>query len=220
MMPTDWINATTQRFDFQEPPDMVEDLLEFRLIYEGTLPSESRSDSRPKWKQHIRQQLHPQLQELWKQDKHLMGYEKTLFGKTGGTYLEQIANSFQRGNHRFVPLITDASGYWCSLNVLVLRRDVPGNLIRYSGDMDNRLKVLFDALAIPSKSDGLSSEPAAEEDPLYCLLEDDRLITSLTVITDRLLIPQKEGGKEGDVKLVIHVQTSAFVAPPVSSFVP
>ncbi len=57
--------------------------------------------------------------------------------------------------------------------------------------MDNRLKMLFDALAIPSKSDGLSSEPAAEEDPLYCLLEDDRLITSLTVITDRLLIPQK-----------------------------
>ena len=31
--------------------------------------------------------------------------------------------------------------------------------------------------------------PAADEQPFYCLLEDDNLITKVTVITDRLLEP-------------------------------
>jgi hypothetical protein len=45
----------------------------------------------------------------------------------------------------------------------------------------------------------------ADEDPFYCLLEDDSLITSIAITTDRLLIPQEAGEKLSNVDLVIHV---------------
>ena len=43
-----------------------------------------------------------------------------------------------------------------------------------------------------------------DEDPFFCLLEDDNLITSVSVTTDRLLIPQDSNEKLHDVHLIIH----------------
>ena len=50
---------------------------------------------------------------------------------------------------------------------------------------------------------GLPIEP--DENPFFCLLEDDSLITSVSITTDRLLIPQDSGEKIHNVELVIHV---------------
>jgi hypothetical protein len=46
------------------------------------------------------------------------------------------------------------------------------------GDIDNRLKTLFDCLTLPDPNQGYEAEtPAQDELPyFYCLLEDDRLI--------------------------------------------
>jgi len=49
---------------------------------------------------------------------------------------------------------------------------------------------------------GIPLEP--DEDPFFCLLEDDNLITSVSVTTDRLLIPQDSDEKPHDVHLIIH----------------
>ncbi len=195
--------------------------MEFRLFYEGPLPADTGSGARAKWKHKVRQFLHPQLRELWQQNKDLRNYGQATVENPNVTYLDLVANRFRSGQHRFVPLITHAAGYWCVLDVLFLRRDVPGNLFEHGGDMDNRLKTLFDALAIPRTTDGLPEEPADGERPMYCLLEDDRLITTLSVTTDRLLIPISAGGENSsNVKLVIHVRTTSFSAPPASTFLP
>jgi len=152
--------------------------LEFRLIYEGALSSGQGKHAGPKEKHEFRRQLHPQLRELWRQDRHLKHYgEAHLSGKSGPTYLEHIAKRFSRGGTGFIPLITEATGYWCSLNVLFLRRDMPGYVVDNYGDLDNRLKILFDALAVPTTTDGLPSNADGDENPIYCLLENDRLIT-------------------------------------------
>jgi hypothetical protein len=54
------------------------------------------------------------------------------------------------GAFAFVPL---ASPRWCAVadvNVLFLRRSAPGQLIGHDGDIDNRIKTLFDALRVPT----------------------------------------------------------------------
>lgn len=72
----------------------------------------------------------------------------------------------------------------CALDVLFLRRDGPGSLIKSGGDIDNRLKVLFDALKLPRPGEFDSTvPPAPDEDPFFCLVEDDTLITEIKVTT-------------------------------------
>jgi hypothetical protein len=73
------------------------------------------------------------------------------------------------------------------LEILFLRPDRPGGLV-WAGDIDNRLKTLLDALRIPEATENYSKRtPSAGEVPFFCLLEDDKLITKVSVETDRLL---------------------------------
>lgn len=45
--------------------------------------------------------------------------------------------------------------------------------------------------------------PGVNEDPFFCLLEDDNLVTRLAVVTDRPLDPISD---KSEVLLLIHVQ--------------
>ena len=62
----------------------------------------------------------------------------------------------------------------CSLNILFLRRDIPGSALS-AGDIDNRIKTVIDALRRPRHANELAyhATPAADEDPFFRLLEDD-----------------------------------------------
>jgi hypothetical protein len=124
------------------------------------------------------------------------------------TWVEHLADAYQRCGGRFVPLINKSSGYTCSLDVLFLRRDDPGGVISsWGGDIDNRIKVLFDGLRMPETVPELGGLPIdADENPFFCLLEDDKLVTSITVTTDRLITPLKSPSKVHDVVLVIRVK--------------
>src|ERR1700687_822862 len=96
----------------------------------------------------------------------------------------------------------------CSLDILFLRRDGPGSLVRSGGDIDNRLKVLFDALRMPQTPDEVCGDTLGpDEDPFFCLLEDDKLISKAQVDTNWLLTPPGAGEKIHDVHLIIGVKT-------------
>lgn len=96
----------------------------------------------------------------------------------------------------------------CSLDILFLRRDGPGSLVRSGGDIDNRIKVLFDALRMPQTCDEVCGDvPAKDEAPFFVLLEDDKLITKVQVETNWLLTPAMEGERINDVQLIIRVKT-------------
>jgi hypothetical protein len=104
------------------------------------------------------------------------------------TWLEHVADDHQVCGGRFVPLISKAGGFTSSLEIPFLRRDNPGNPIASGGDIDNRIKVLLDGLRMPSTVAELGDLPIeTDENPFFCLLEDDNLITSVSVTTDRLL---------------------------------
>jgi hypothetical protein len=106
-----------------------------------------------------------------------------------------------------VPLIRKTGGFTCALDILFLRRDNPGNIVAHGGDIDNRVKTLFDGLRMPETVSDLggSQLDPQNEDPFYVLLEDDSLITSVSITTDRLLALRESEENLHDVWLVLRV---------------
>lgn len=219
--------AISQIYNFQEADEGEE--MEFHLLYQGPLRAESRSSSGPHGratdKQCLRKHFHPQLRELWQLDPELRNQADRIVGrreKPGGgfeyfpeslaaspeqtkPFLDWIADDYQRCNGRFIPLVSEAGGFTCSLDILFLRRDNPGSLIQSGGDIDNRIKVLLDGLRMPKSVPELGGIPL-DENPFFCLLEDDSLITKLSVTTDRLITPSSGADGINDVFLDICVK--------------
>lgn len=211
--------------------------MEFRLTYKGRLPAQSSSESRLKEKHAIRRVFHKQLRQLWHTHPftsrytelfsgfkpYIMNYQGTrqtvLIPLEGlpilRTVAERIGYKYRRCGYRFVPLIGEAFGAGtetvCALDILFLRRDPPGRgLIVSGGDIDNRLKVLFDAMRMPENCDEVRGvTPADDENPFFCLLQDDNLITDVKVTTDQLLTPLESDENVNDVQLIIHVKSMA-----------
>lgn len=183
--------------------------MQFRLMYEGRLPAKGAHDSRAA-AHNIRKVLHKQLLELWQRHDFL---KRFIEGRTPKVFpdgelvsvMSKMADNFARCGFRFLPLIRNTSGVACSLDILFLRREEPGALV-HAGDLDNRIKVLFDALQMPEDCNQVQGcSPDADEDPFMCLLQNDRHITDFRVTSDRLLTPCAPG-REDDIHLTIHVK--------------
>lgn len=165
--------------------------MEFYLTYEGPLkPRASAAD-----KHAIRKALHPQLRELWRRTPFLNGQSSgpVVLTDDGPTLdphtIESLSNRFNQYGFRWVPLVTDSMSLLCEIDILFLRHGRPGTLIT-GGDIDNRLKSVFDALQKPQQLSELGgATPTPEEAPFFCLLQDDKLITKVGTTTAPLLEP-------------------------------
>lgn len=184
--------------------------MEFRLTYQGRLPAASQTNTRAADKHRIRRALHPQLRSFWKDDPRLRRYMEQKHKEQ--FWADLLANDYERCGYRFLPLVGGPAGDdACALDILFLRRDQPGGLIKSGGDIDNRLKVLLDALRVPGPCKEVAGEsPTPDEDPFFCLMTDDKLITEIKVTTDRLLTQPIEGENVNDIQLVIHVRTISY----------
>jgi hypothetical protein len=188
------------RWTPKEPNDM-----EFTLVYEGPLLGASRADTRASHKHDVRKQFHPQLRELWSRKFNFTGGAFPPLGH-GWVSAESLGVRFSRCGYKFVPLVTEDLVLACAIDILFLRRDTNRRLL-YQGDIDNRLKTLFDALRIPQDCQELGGQtPTPDEDPFYCLLEDDKLITEVRVATDTLLTPLTENEGQNHAQLIIAVK--------------
>lgn len=191
--------------------------MEFHLIYSGELlKADSRGSSRV-WEKHcIRRELHQQLKTLWEKHPALKEYaNRTVEKDDNGVllippkpWLEVVAHEYERAGIGFIPIMTEANGLVCSLDILFLRPENPGSIIDSAGDIDNRIKTLIDALRIPENASEMKTSKGDPPDPnpMYCLLQDDKLITGLRVKTDRLLNPK--GTNRREALLVIRVETA------------
>jgi len=178
--------------------------MEFRLIYRGPLPAQGAGTggSRVQEKHAIRRQLHVQMREVWHGHPHLNPYVHE-----DSPNFTHLGSKFEYSGYLFLPLVSRERGIGCSLDILFLRRDGPGNLIASGGDIDNRMKVLFDALSIPNQEQVKNVLPQQGERPFFCVLEDDALITDVRITTDRLLLPLESDEHVHDVHLILHVKT-------------
>jgi hypothetical protein len=174
--------------------------MHFTLTYTGEL----RANAKPQQKHEIREAFHLQMRTLWNQDP-LIDHNSWHDGSNPKT---TVNLNRPIGSFRFVPLISKDLFLVCKLSIFMLRPEPPGSLITQGGDIDNRLKTLFDALRIPHNTAELpkNTEPTTEQNPFFCLLEDDNLITEVSVKTDRLLTPTDNNN---EVHLDIQVETRA-----------
>ena len=212
---------------------------ELRPTQRDAFPSEP--DKLALHKHTIRRVFHKQMKRLWETNRFLRDYrtspnnynvanpthpvaQRSIAQESPGFFgggpddsiplLEAIA--MQPDNHafgyRFVPLIRDGIALLCSLDILFLRRDIPGSVIQ-AGDIDNRIKTLIDALRRPIHHNEMPSgtEPQSDDDPFFCLLADDKYISHFAVETDTLLDPiTTDTSDQRQVKLVITVELRPY----------
>lgn len=88
-------------------------------------------------------------------------------------------------------------------------------------DLDNRIKTLFDSLRMPSGAQELGgAKPEGDDDPFFCLLEDDRLIHNVNIVTDKLLVPACAGETASECVAVIHVHVKTSEGFEIAVFGP
>jgi hypothetical protein len=191
--------------------------MQFTLTYAGPVLSSGNNTKRGGHKHELRRAFHQQLRRVWQIFPKL--------GQVGApglvdewvhydgipTLASYRAALFGAYGYKFVPLVTPDDGVFTSLEMLLLRPEVHGTLVQ-SGDLDGRLKSIMDALRVPQSEDEVShaGPPAADEVPFFCLLQDDSLISKLTIATDTLLEPVSGGYDVNHARLVISVDIRPF----------
>jgi hypothetical protein len=201
--------------------------MQFRLTYQGLVLAESNKGSlqaaRAKHKQEIRKVFHRQLRRFWEISPYLSSWGKPfttgvmprpgsrIFGRPDDEHsIPHLAKKHALGGFNFVPLLTHGLEVGCHIDVLFLRDDRVGSVLR-AGDIDNRLKTLLDGLSMPQSVAQLGpfEHPEDDESPFFCLLEDDSLVTKVTVETDTLLETVPEV-RSNAARVIVTVRTAPF----------
>jgi len=210
-------------------PIRKENLVEFRLIYRGELPSSSNRKTHVREKHLVRKYLNHQLRRLWLVKSNLIQYARYIGGGAladSGTPsddvdlrwrhgIETLANNWNRGDFNFLPLVTDKFAVRCAVDILLLRPE-GREYVFEQGDIDGRLKTLFDALRVPKDiNETGNTNPDEDEHPFCVLLEDDNLISEVHIATDQLLLlPGERELKANDAFAIIHVKINHLGGSP------
>jgi hypothetical protein len=199
----------------------LESTVRFRLTYEGPLvstqeddlPSSKKEDRRRKQKHDLRKWFHPQLQHLWATHPMLVAKNRPSSETKGESYLDYTAKKFSNWGYNYVPILKKGDPVICQIETLFLRRQMPGGLIR-GGDLDNRMKTLYDSLRMPCSDSEMKDieGPDKNQKPFFVLLEEDNLITHTAIETDILLdLPKNKSDEEMNrVRLIMTVTISPY----------
>jgi hypothetical protein len=209
-------------FEWQTILSFSPPFMKFTLTYDGELPPAGNKNKRTFEKNAIRNHISPQLAQLWRVHPALRrAHAQRVIPKDGFFLVERhhsvaagtpnpadsttidLCEEVVKGATRFLPLVRSSYGTVCALSVLFMRQEPAGNVYQ-GGDLDNRIKTLLDALSVP-REDQIRGIPALSEteQPVYCLLEDDSLLTGIAVETRRLLT--RPGAQENEVRLIVDV---------------
>ena len=156
------------------------------LVYQGPLKSNGKAEH----KAALRKQFSLQLRPI---------YERDVLKDNVREHVEQNCVKDVAGA-KFTSLANKVFGLHARIDVTMLSVDNAGIFSAAQGDIDNRLKTLFDALSIPPESQ-VSSVKMASPDLTVCLVEDDRLIRDVRVRVGELLLPVED---KSTVLVVIH----------------
>lgn len=225
------MNGGKKRVIFDGGPESrIEDapFMEFRLTYAGPLyatqrdPIPGKPPKHTENRHHIRKTFHSQLKRLWSQRPGLGGPERGSSFMVGGRSPNErvihdrdgLAKRHSHYGFNFVPLVTEELDLLCSLEILLLRPDRPGDVM-WGGDIDNRIKTFLDAMRIPEAGENyVNRTPNDDEKPFFVLLEDDKLLTKVSVETDRLLEPIGGSYEASDARIVVTVRIRPYEFMP------
>lgn len=205
------------------------DVMRFILVYRGPLSAtQGKRGKRKSERIEIRKQINPQMKRLWQVSQPLtqLQWDARVPGPNlhtmavGASPLYEfydrppqyppekgfvdLTEPIERFGRRFRPLVRASLNLTCSLEILFLRQEDPGALIKHGGDIDNRIKTFIDALEMPQ------SEPEGDEseEMNYPLLENDSLVKGVEIDTERLLLPEQEFPNQVHLvcEVIVHVE--------------
>lgn len=146
--------------------------MEIILTYRGRIPSRSK-DRDAVWA--MRREFHDQLLKLWGREPF------AILKRWDDSAAEAGAPVIRRnlGNQTFLPLLGKDIGVGADIDITLLTGQPSQKRVLSSGDLDNRVKRLVDALRAPQQDGELVSD-LAPNSTWHCLLEDDDVVTSIT----------------------------------------
>jgi hypothetical protein len=186
----------------------------------------------------VRKAIHKQLVHLWqvvpdlkmRSDEHSLlsapdaKRNPTTITMAAATPRESLwktlGDKFDKCGYKFVPLVSSYLGLTCGLDILLLQKD-KATPIGQAGDIDNRLKTLFDALQVPQDCNEIEGVKEADEDPyFFCLTENDSLITDVRVTADKWLAPftPPAGPGAAHPENFVHLVITVKVRPSVFTY--
>jgi hypothetical protein len=207
--------------------------MELTLRFRDELPATGS----PADKHKIRRQLHDQLSVYWSQDIRLQEMNNDLKSLQIATResdrfvvprpIVGMKNFFWRyplNGLDFIPLASDTQEIHCYLNMRIYRPSKKGSILFRGGDIDNQLKTFFDALRVPHNTNELPASVPRDPDPnlwphMFCLLDDDRAITRLSIHSLRLLTPVPSGLSHPDNYVEIDFDVTIMPITPMSGTV-
>jgi hypothetical protein len=200
--------------------------MRFTLTYDGPLHAVNDKNKRTPEKVSIRKRFHHQLVDQWNSHPVLRHDFLNWVSSSeeqrqqNRKRLDILIRYVERGACRFIPLVSRDHHMNCEIDILFLRRDpiTDSYLVNSAGDLDNRLKGLFDALSIPSVVPPTARNP--QEGATFVLMEDDKLLTGLSVRSDRLLedkVAYVEGHENPSfVRLVLGITVKVHQVSPAT----
>jgi hypothetical protein len=193
--------------------------VEFFLNYRGPLRSTQR-DPKPgsrniaaHWqlKHEMRKAFHIQLKRQWEMTPFLI--ENQVPPNDSKPYhIAKLASEFTLPSWGFVPLVTGRLQLSTSVDIILQRLDNSRSSV-WSGDIDNRVKSIIDALELPSENDGYEAlVPSETEKPFFVLLEDDKYLNSGSVETSQLLdAPHDADMSYADLKIRVRTRPENLI---------
>jgi hypothetical protein len=208
------------------------DYVDFTLKYSGPLFSGAATSAKLS-KTTLRESFHEQLAVLWSVHPYLKKLDPGEFARQPARssrygevapdvlYERDMLYRCLVGGIDYVPLVNYGHRMHCHLSIRLHTRRGRGGIIHQGPDIDNRLKVLLDALTIPMAPNTAIQDTDNEEPLRFCLLEDDDLVTKFSVETFRLLKPDDaDAPNEAEVDIDVHVAPISPIPPNFSLLFP
>jgi len=151
--------------------------MKFKLLYFGELRINPKRRA-----QHItdiRMQFHPQLKKLLEHPPWTNLAKYMMPGATKSPISTRHINGID-----FNPIITPNLKLLAELDIQLLHPEIVGVA---RSDIDNRMKTLLDALRCPQNEHEAGENTPRDIGPIYTLLDDDHMVTKLSVNTSHLL---------------------------------
>lgn len=151
--------------------------MKFKLLYFGDILTNPKKRA-----QHIadiRAQFHPQLKKLL---EHQPWRNLTQYMMPGAT--KSPITTRHVGGIDWNPIITPNLKLLAELEIQLLHPEIVGVP---RSDIDNRVKTIMDGLRCPQNEHEIGENTPKNSGPIYTLLDDDHLVTKLTVNTSHLL---------------------------------
>jgi hypothetical protein len=119
-----------------------------------------------------------------------------------------LNEDIERHGRTFRPLVRESYALHCGLKIQFQRKEPPGRVYQ-GGDIDGRIKTLLDALTMPQHLEQVLVDPDAPA-TIFCLMEDDSMVSGLQVESERLLTDQNH--PKDHVRLNIEVDVRVRLA--------